>query len=340
MRSEMWYSSWTGFLYLSSACRDMSDGLVGLERAMKLAGRVPPAGPVRPYKNFDPCIPGLSCSVRLSRLRRALRELARTAESSSHSPCGSSTRPEANGIREFHVRLSEPVGPAPDRQGDARSRDATGPEAADGPTATTPGRRGVRGNHVIYRHFDASLGFRRRADRAVRSEPDAPRGRAGAPCRTEFVPSGALSLETTHASDGLREGIVLICIRLRDLPLPGSEGIGAIGHDRPPHVAVFLLTGRPSFAYLITGHAERPPALRVRESRRRGAAFPGTHSSTGVGRGTRRGRSWRSFARTAEKRSWAWACTRTTTCFVVRSASTRSTKRSSSSWTKTERDDF
>ena len=122
MRNEMWYSSWTGFLYLSSACRDMSDGLIGLERAMKLAGRVPPAGPVRPYKNFDPCIPGLSCSVSLPRLRRALRELARTAESSFALALRVIDEAEANGIREFHIRLSEPIGPAPDRQGDATTR--------------------------------------------------------------------------------------------------------------------------------------------------------------------------------------------------------------------------
>jgi hypothetical protein len=113
----MMYSSWTGFLYTSSACKDMSEGLAALEWAMKIAGMRPLSGEIRPYKNFDPCIPGHTCRIALPKLKRALRQLARTAEGSFALALRVIAQAEANGIREFDVRLSGPVGPAPDREG-------------------------------------------------------------------------------------------------------------------------------------------------------------------------------------------------------------------------------
>jgi hypothetical protein len=120
----MKYSPWMAFLYTSSAFRDMSEGLVGLERALRRIHVESPSGDVRPYKNFDPCVPGHSCTVTLPRLRRALRELAGTAQSSFALALRAIAVAEANGIREFDVRLSAPVGPAPDREGHIAKRPA------------------------------------------------------------------------------------------------------------------------------------------------------------------------------------------------------------------------
>jgi len=120
----MRYSGWTAFLYSSSAFRDMSEALAGLERAMRMAGAKSPSGSIRPYKNFDGCVPPFNCSVKLRRLEGALRELERTAGSSFALALRVIAEARANGIREFNVRLSGPVGPAPDREDPAARRPA------------------------------------------------------------------------------------------------------------------------------------------------------------------------------------------------------------------------
>jgi hypothetical protein len=115
----MKYSSWKAFLYSSSAFKDMGEGLAGLERTMRLVGVEPPPGDVRIFENWVKCVPGYNCTIAVSELERALRQLARTAESSFGVALRVIAVAKANGIRRFDVRLSGPVGPAPDSEGRA-----------------------------------------------------------------------------------------------------------------------------------------------------------------------------------------------------------------------------
>ena len=113
---------WKAMLYSSGALREMSEALGGLERTMRLLGVVPPLGDVRIFENWVKCVPGYSCRIRMPELERALRQLARTAESSFALALRVIDVAKANGIREFDVRLSAPVGPGPDAEGRVRSK--------------------------------------------------------------------------------------------------------------------------------------------------------------------------------------------------------------------------
>ena len=113
--NRMKYSGWTGLLYASSAFRSASETIAGLERKLRILGVEPPPADIRRFADSTPCVPGWSCRVKLRRLEAALAELERTAADAIALGRRIVAEARRAGVDEFDIRLSGPVGPAPDR---------------------------------------------------------------------------------------------------------------------------------------------------------------------------------------------------------------------------------
>lgn len=88
---------------------------------MRMKKVEPPAGKISPYKDsIPPCIPGWNCSVPLDDLEKALLGLESAAKNTFELARSNIEQARRNGVLEFEVRHSEPIGPAPDREGTVR----------------------------------------------------------------------------------------------------------------------------------------------------------------------------------------------------------------------------
>ena len=137
----MRYSGWTAFLYSSSAFKSVSETIAGLERKLRIMGIEPPPGDIRQFFDSTPCIPGWNCRVQLRRLETALAELERTAADTVALGRRIVDEARRNGVLEFDIRLSGPVGPAPDRATAAKRPRAPKPR----PKRPRPKRPAPRG---------------------------------------------------------------------------------------------------------------------------------------------------------------------------------------------------
>jgi hypothetical protein len=128
-REGLPYSPWTGFAYAASAFRNMSETMGGLERKMRIKKVEPLAGLISPYKDsVPPCIPGWNCMMSVDRLEKTLAELEKTAKAAIELGRSMIAQARRSRVDEFEIRLSEPVGPAPDRWGAARRSPAPRPK--------------------------------------------------------------------------------------------------------------------------------------------------------------------------------------------------------------------
>lgn len=124
----MRYSGWTAFLYSASAFKSVSDTIAGLERKLRILGVEPPPGDIRQFRDSTPCIPGWNCHVKLRRLETALAELERTTADTVALGRRIVAEARRNGVLEFDIRLSAPVGPAPDRPAAAKAPGGSRPK--------------------------------------------------------------------------------------------------------------------------------------------------------------------------------------------------------------------
>ena len=138
-KEKFFFSAWAAHAYAASALRNMSEELAGLERKMRLRRIAPLRGSVNPYKDsMPPCIPGWNCKVSLDDAAKGLAELEETVRDAFALGRAVIAQARRERVLDFEMRLSGPVGPAPDRTGDVTG--ARQPKPKRKPKRPRPGR--------------------------------------------------------------------------------------------------------------------------------------------------------------------------------------------------------